>query len=141
MLVNTHTGELVEVAGDNSPDSRALRHKLYTQGWIRPERRKCLLTMHFMGCACVQRRDGQIIAVGKRHGPAQTYFLHRYLDELHVTGVIVGKTLVQVNAEVAHAYRAEARRTGACVKASGCVHDNGPDPHGHTSLLETLGVY
>ena len=120
-LVNRRTGELKDVPGDDGEQAKALRHALYLSGWERVERRRCRLDFDMLACDCVQTVRGQRV-VGQRHGPDGVYFLRRYLDDLDAADGVEGKTLVQINAEVANAYLAEARRSGACVGKPDCVH-------------------
>ena len=142
-LVNTYSGELQDVPGDDSERSRALRESLYRNGWARPERRRCRLDVHLLACDCVQTVQGRRV-VGKRHGPDSTYFLRRCLDEIHAADAIAGKTLTQVNAEVARAYIGEAIRSGACSGKPNCVHDKAPvhmDTGDYLRRLDYVEVY
>ena len=142
-MLNHRTGELRDVDGGDSEQARALRHKLYQQGWQRLSRRRCRLDVDMLACNCVQTVRGERI-VGKRHGVGKTYFLRRYLDEQDASDALTGKTLVEVNAEISEAYMRQARLSGACAGKANCVHSKTPvhmDTMDHLKRLGYVEVY
>ena len=138
-LLHRYTGEFRDVDGGDSEQARALRHRLYAQGWQRLERLRCRLDQDMLACHCVQTVRGKRVSVGKRHGPGETYFLWRYLDSLHTADALTGRTLVEVNAEIAGAYIADARQSGACSGKPNCVHSKLPILMDTMDYLERLG--